>query len=311
MSERARKADSLLRELGWATAHRTPIAGDMSSRRYARLRCNYESAVLMDADTDQTAFMQMTVWLGEAGLSVPRIIGADPEAGLILLEDLGRMSLKDLLESDPALEKPLFRDCIELLLRIRKQDPPPLHCPTASELVEWTTLADEHYPGTESTRLAAFRAILQDALKEALSLTTSVSLRDFHAENIMWLPERRGIRRLGLLDYQDAFLTHPVYDLVSLLTDARRFVSAELREEMIGIYVARSGDEAVPFNRAFAAFSAQRNLRILGIFARAGRHLSLLPNVYRYFSEALDHEMFSHVRNEVLNAVPFPGDMPS
>ena len=122
----------------------------------------------------------------------------------------------------------------------------------------------------------------------------------------MWLPERQGIRRHGLLDYQDAILTHPVYDLVSLLTDARRFVSPELREEMIATYIARSGDDADAFRRAFSAFSAQRNLRILGIFARAGRHMSLLPNVFQYFSEALDHEMFSRVRDSVRHAVPEP-----
>lgn len=311
MSERIQQIDRFLRGIGWADAQMNPIAGDMSPRRYMRLSHDDRTAVLMDADTDQTAFVRMTVWLGQAGISVPEIIGAEPETGLLLLEDLGQISLKRLLKSGRGSENPLFRDCIDLLLHIRRQSPPSLPCPSASELVGWTTLADDHYIGIESTKLTEFRTVLLGALQDALSVDASVSLRDFHAENIMWLPHRTGIRRLGLLDYQDAFLTHPVYDLVSLLTDARRFVSADLRDEMIEIYVDRSGDELAPFRRAFSAFSAQRNLRILGIFARAGRYKAQLPIVYRYFVDALDHEMFRHVRRDVLTAVPAPGDVPT
>jgi aminoglycoside/choline kinase family phosphotransferase len=306
MHNRTGQVGSFLGQVGWFDAERRPIAGDMSSRRYTRLSKDGRSAVLMDAETDQTAFVKMTIWLADTGLSVPRIIGAKAEQGLILLEDLGSVSLKQVLDDDPAAERTLFEECIDLLMHIRTHGAPELPCPTATELVEWTRLADDHYPGLNAPALTGFRAILKDALEEATSQEASVSLRDFHAENIMWMPGRQGIRRFGLLDYQDAFLTHPVYDVVSLLTDARRFISTDLRDEMIDRYIALSGENSDAFRRAFASFAAQRNLRILGIFTRAGRHLELLPNVYRYFCDAIDHELFSSVRDTVRDAVPAP-----
>lgn len=306
MSEHGEKIQAFLASMGWADADRSPIAGDMSSRRYTRLIDGERSAILMDADADQTDFLRMTVWLGDLGLSVPQVIGASSDRSLILLEDLGRTSLKALLDKQPSLEKPILSDCIDLLLHIRTAEFPALSRPAPAELVDWTRLADEYYPGIDSDGLTAFRGILKDVLDEAVSREVSVSLRDFHAENIMWLTDRHGFRRMGLLDYQDAFLTHPAYDLVSLLTDARRRVSPHLREEMIELYVQRSGDGSESIRQAFAAFAAQRNLRILGVFARAGRHMALLPNVYRYFAESLDHAIFSGVRESVLTAVPAP-----
>lgn len=306
MLERADQIDGFLEAMGWNNATRTMVAGDMSARKYTRLSLDGKAAILMDADSSQASFVKMTIWLGALGLSVPRIVGAKAEEGLLLLEDLGETSLKAVCLSTPELEKPLFRDCIDVLLRIRKGDPPALPCPSAKELVDWTRLADDHYPGIETNALFGFRAVLQDALEDALFREPSVSLRDFHTENIMWLPKRQGCRRYGLLDYQDAFLTHPVYDLVSLLTDARKYVPADLREDMILAYLERSGDNAEGFQKAFAAFSAQRNLRILGIFSRAGKHVSLLPNVYNYFVDALQHPMFDSVRTNVLDAVKPP-----
>lgn len=162
--------------------------------------------------------------------------------------------------------------------------------------------------------LAGFREVLLKLLEDALSGGPTVSLRDFHADNLMWLPDRKGIQRFGLLDYQDAFLTHPAYDLVSFLTDARFDVPKALREATIQTYLDRSGDPAEPFHRAFAAMSAQRNLRILGIFAHGaasgrGHHLDKLPRVHGYFAEALEHPAFDAVRMETLAALPDPNDV--
>ena len=135
-----------------------------------------------------------------------------------------------------------------------------------------------------------------------LRAPATVSLRDFHADNIIWLPERTNARKPGLLDYQDAFLTHPAYDLMSLLTDARTDVAPSLRREMIAVYAYRTGDSVEALTEAFSAFGAQRNLRILGIFARAARrdgktqHLKALPRVYGYLSECCSHPSLAPFR---------------
>ena len=306
MTDLGQNATAFLRAAGWANASIVSIAGDMSPRRYFRVEDGKSTAVLMVANTPMHAFVQMTDWLLAAKLSAPKILHSEAENGLLLLEDFGSRSMKSILRSEPEKASEIFGDCISLLLRIRATEPPELPSPDASELVEWTRLADAHYPGLVPGRLKMFREVLFDLLKNASTVPSCVSLRDFHTENMMWLPDRTGHRRLGLLDYQDAILAHPAYDLMSLLTDARTWIPETLREDVIARYLRRSGDNDADFRTAFAALSAQRNLRILGIFSRARQHLEYLPNTYRYFVEALGHPAFDAVRDDVLSGLPQP-----
>ncbi len=304
MSDRHTQIEDFVSDAGWSAAERQPVSGDMSSRRYLRLSDAGATAILMDADAPMTAFVRMTRWLTKQGLTAPDILAADPDSGLILLEDFGNTSLKSILTGTPDLETELFEDCITILLTIRAAQPPELDQPDAVGLVEWTTLTDAHYPGISPKALHPLRERLCAVLSELLAEKATVSLRDFHSENMMWLPERHGHLRLGLLDYQDAFLTHPAYDLMSLLTDARTWISKELRTRVFDRYIERSGDDHTDFARAFAALSIQRNLRILGIFTRANRHLSAIPNTRRYLAEALEHPDFADLRDAALAALP-------
>ena len=306
MADLGDDAIAFLRSAGWECASIASIAGDMSSRRYFRVDNGTSSAVLMVAETSMRNFARMTEWLSAVGLSVPAILHNEADKGLLLLEDFGSQSVKSILVEEPDKASEIFDDCVSLLLKVRAAVPPDLSNPEAAELVEWTRLADGYYPGLVPDRLDEFREVLATLLEDALVGPRSVSLRDFHTENMMWLPDRTGYRRLGLLDYQDAMLTHPAYDLMSLLTDARTWIPETLRAEVIANYLHRSGDDEDSFHAAFAAFSAQRNLRILGVFTRAGRHFEHLPNTYRHFVEALEHPAFDAVRDDVLSALPAP-----
>lgn len=307
-------ATSFLKSQCWAGARIQPIASDLSQRSYFRLSRNGETEILMDAGNDRASvprFLKMTAWLRQAGLSAPEILGADVDNALLLLEDLGPVPASERM-SDPNAQAEVLDACIEILLAIRSAPPPPLHCPGAERFCEWTRVADEHYPGADSGALDEFRVVLKDILSSLLADGCTVSLRDFHAENLMPLPHRKGAARLGVLDYQDAFLTHPVYDLVSLLTDARVEVPPALRARFIERYASSSGDGLAALRTAFAAFSAQRNLRILGIFHRAARdlgkshHLPKVPRVYRYLMEATEHEVFRDVRGILCAGLPAP-----
>lgn len=310
MSGRERDIRAFLAAAGWETANRVALAGDLSARRYDRLTRDGDTAILMDADpahdVSTPAFCAMTRWLRSAGLSAPDILAADPENGLLLLEDLGDSRVSGLPPRERAAVYPLI---IDLLLHLRQQKPPALARPDPSMLIEMTRLADQHYPGLDSDALVPFRALLETVFEDLLTDPTCVSLRDFHADNLMWLPDRTGLARLGLLDYQDAFITHPVYDLVSLLTDARTDIAPAFRQEMTALYAQRSGDHPVRLSLAFAAFALQRNLRILGIFTRSAAqgkpaHLPKLPRVRGYIAEALDHPAFAQMKNHVLAAIP-------
>ena len=272
----------------------------------------------MDAGDDiasTEAFRDMTGWLLQQNLSVPRVLAARPDKGLLLLEDLGSQSVGTLL-SDKAKTAEIYEACIQILLLIRNAAAPVLTCPTAREFCEWTKLADQYYPGADTQLLDAFRRGLETILADCLIKPPTVSLRDFHVDNMMWLPDRTGIRRVGLLDYQDAILTHPVYDLVSLLTDARTDVPRQVRQQLVQRYSEVSGDDFDALSLAFAAFSVQRNLRILGIFHRSAvvdgkvHHLPKVPRVYGYLSEALEHPAFDDLGQLLRAALPPPDANP-
>lgn len=272
----------------------------------------------MDAPTERDgttpAFVAMTRWLREAHLSAPDILAADPGGGLLLLEDLGDDKVADIVAANPDARGAIYDGIIDLLILLRTRKAPSLSAPDAQTLVSMTKLAEEFYPGIASQTLKPFYAVLETVLEKLLSEPLTVSLRDFHADNLMWLPDRSGLARLGLLDYQDAFVTHPVYDLVSLLTDARTPIDSGFRQSMIDEYALRATDDPDRLRLAFATFSAQRNLRILGIFCRGARlnghsaHIPKLPRVHGYFAEALSHPVFSDVAVATLSAVPEPSD---
>jgi aminoglycoside/choline kinase family phosphotransferase len=119
-----------------------------------------------------------------------------------------------------------------------------------------------------------------------------VVLRDYHAENIMLLG---ALHKQGLLDFQDALVGHPAYDLVSLLQDARRDVSPELEARMLAHY--GPVDEA-----AYALLGAQRNTKILGIFTRLWkrdgkpRYLAFQPRMWTYLERDLAHPALGPVK---------------
>lgn len=316
MTDRAERVRAFLDRAGWGAATPVPLAGDLSGRRYMRLTgADGATAILMDAPPDRDAstpaFVKMTGWLRDAQLSAPQILAADAPAGLVLLEDLGDRKVSDVVSDTPSERESIYAAIIDLLILLRARAAPDLARPDAGELVRMTALAEQHYPGLDAARLAPFLHMLETILADLLTDPSSVSLRDFHADNLMWLPDRPGLARLGLLDYQDAFITHPVYDLVSLLTDARTQIDQDFRTRMIRDYARKTADDPDRLALAFAAFSAQRNLRILGIFCRAARagnpaHVGKLPRVHGYLTEALGHPAFSGVAEAALAAIPVP-----
>jgi len=136
--------------------------------------------------------------------------------------------------------------------------------------------------------------------------------RDYHAENLLWLPKRTGHARVGLLDFQDAALGHRAYDLVSLLQDARRDVPITLEDTMIRHYISQTGLESDAFKTAYAVWGAQRNLRILGVFARLclrdgkAHYVDLIPRVWGLLQRDLGHPELSNVKRIIDAHVPAP-----
>ena len=269
-------APDFLARHGWGDAQILPLAGDASFRRYFRIHAGERRAVLMDAPPpheDPRPFVRIAGWLQEIGLAAPRVLAADLEQGLLLLDDLGDARMRETLDAEPAIERDLYETAVDVLVHLHAQPPMPDLPPHG--LDEWLTelrlFPDWYVPAVGLDPIdveawdAAWREVLAPIANDGLGPVTV--LRDYHAENVMLLDGRGGIERFGLLDFQDALAGHPAYDLVSVLEDARRDVPPELERDMIDRYKEKAAaDER--FEPAYWALAAQRNTRILGVFCR-------------------------------------------
>ncbi len=311
--------DAFLAGTAWAGAARTPLAGDASARRYERLSQGGASAVLMiappETGEDVRPFLRIARHLSSAGFSAPAILAEDPALGLLLIEDLGDDLFARLAAADPKVEARLYEAAVELLASLHRTAPPEgLAAMTPRGLAEATDLAGIWYAGLgEGTADPDTTLRLEDALTDLPGLASVLVLRDFHAENLLWLPARQGPARVGLLDFQDALLGHPAYDLISLLADARRDLSHGLAEAMTRRYLDLTGTDAAPFTRAAALLTVQRNLRILGIFARLSLrdgkpgYLAHVPRVWRHLTRALDRPGLEPLATRIRATMPEPG----
>ncbi len=330
MSERDDQIVRFLASAGWAGAVRRPLAGDASFRHYERLSRSGGSAVLMDAPPpkeDVRPFLAIARHLSRLGYSAPVIKAADEVAGFVLLEDLGDdLYTRVLAGPDGArLEPELYAAAIDLLADLHtRQAPEGLARYDEPRLLTETELFLDWYVPRRFGRMVepaereAYRAAWREVLPFAWRAPAALALRDYHADNLIWLPTRggttpdpQGICRVGLLDFQDAIVAPMPYDLVSLLEDARRDVPAPLVETMIARYLAARPelDETI-FRTAYAVLGAQRNVRILGIFSRLcvrdgkARYLGFLPRVWALVEHDLSHPALAPVARWFARAVP-------
>ncbi|PTV95254.1 hypothetical protein C8J27_105200 [Rhodobacter aestuarii] len=299
---------AFLTRSGWGVTARAALAGDASARLYERLTHGAETAVLMIAPPgDEFArFCRIDAWLLEQGFSAPRILAADPDLGLMLLEDFGDDLLARLLTRHPEREASYYAAITDFLLDLHRR-PAPAFLPALDGpgLGDLAAILPEWYPLRDSRAAQDIAPLITQLYAEIEPILPVLSLRDFHAENVIWLPQRAGAAQLGLLDFQDAVATHPAYDLVSALQDARRDVPAAIEATEVARYAAARGFDGDSFRQSYALLGAQRALRILGIFARlclvAGKpgYLPLMPRVWANLQRNLAHEALVPLRQAV------------
>ena len=265
-------APAFLERHGWGSARIAPLAGDASFRRYFRVHRPQGTAVLMDAPPeleDSRPFLAVGKHLDSLGFSAPQPLAADLDAGLILLEDFGDDRVGPFLARYAADERAVYETAVDILAALHDHPPGDVARYTEAELLREARLFPDWYlPAVGVTEAPGYDAAWQALWPDVLASAPVLTLRDYHADNLMLL-DRPGIRGLGLLDYQDALAGHPAYDLVSLLQDVRRAVSPGLEAAMLARYLAaRPGIDPVAFNRAYDILGAQRNIKILGVFTR-------------------------------------------
>jgi N-acetylmuramate 1-kinase len=334
-TERILTIRRFLERSDFGRADRRRIQGDASTRSYERLTRDGATYVLMNSPKradgppvrngksysaiahlaeSVTPFVAMTQALRRHGLSAPAIFAADREAGLLVIEDLGDELV---VAGDPSAPiQARYETATDLLAELHSEQLPtvvpvepgieyrlPLYDLDAF-LIEVELLLDWYLPKLDvklaDAKREGYRALWREALLPVIGGAHTWVLRDYHSPNLLWLPEREGTSRIGLLDFQDAVIGPAAFDIASLLQDARVDVSEQLEIALLSRYTRarRSADaafDAPGLARAYATLAAQRASKILGIFARLERrdhkpqYLRHLPRVWTYLQRSLAH----------------------
>jgi N-acetylmuramate 1-kinase len=315
MSDRTAQINAFLAQTGHQDWARQLIAADASQRRYLRLTNGAQSVIVMDAPPASgeqlDPFIKIATVLTQAGLTAPHILAQDRAQGLLLLSDLGRTDLARALDDQPDQREMLYAASIDALVHVSRIAPPNDLARLTPELAgQMVAITGEFYAQTPIPDLtAAMTATMAAYAAEPDTL----ALRDFHAENLIWRPDQTGLDRIGLLDFQDAFVAPLGYDLASLLRDARRHVPHDICTAMIARFSAAT-DARPDFDAQLACLGAQRNLRILGVFARLAmisgktRYLAMLPRVWDHLQTDLRHPALASLRQAVADCLRAPDD---
>ncbi|MGB1234734.1 MAG: aminoglycoside phosphotransferase family protein [Planktomarina sp.] len=302
--QRTADIDAFLASTGLDIETHQVIAGDASNRRYFRVfMADGTTAILMDAPPekgeDTAPFLQIADHLSDCGLSAPKTFAKDTDKGLLLIEDFGDTLFDRHVLNHPNDEEKIYLQAWSALKRISITPAPDLPPYDSADMADKAGLiADWYDPNLNRNTVVT---AMQQALGALDWSHMTLALRDFHAQNLIWLPDRKGAAQVGLLDFQDAQPGHILYDLVSLIYDARREVSPGVQNTLLK--AAKSDTDLPDFDAAIATLLAQRSLRILGVFARLwlrdGKpsYLKLIPRVYGQLEIALIHPALTDVAN--------------
>ncbi|UAL10463.1 N-acetylmuramate/N-acetylglucosamine kinase AmgK [Caulobacter segnis] len=273
-----------------------------------RLALGYNAAARLAAGS-VAAFVATADYLRRRGLSAPRIFAYDVAQGLAVLEDLGD-GLYATLIAEGQDERPLYEAAVDLQVALHAETPPDV---LAVDDVRWPLLTYDKLalkhatdtflewwpqfagiPAFSPEAVAAWDALWAPVWVRGEAGASVFTHRDYHAQNLLWLPEREGVARVGLLDFQDALRAHPAWDLTHLLQDARRDVSPDLETAMLDRYLAaRPGANREAFVADYRALAASNAARILGrVFARQAllgrrQYEAYMPRTWRYLERNL------------------------
>jgi tRNA threonylcarbamoyl adenosine modification protein YjeE len=335
-SERVRRArglTQLIESAGFARATRNMIQGDASSRSYERLQLGEKSAIAINAVPPKhgpairmgktyrqlarlsdhvDSFIAISHGLIDQGLSAPEIYAADVADDLLIVEDFGTEGIVG--PQGPIFER--YQVAVEALVRLHTTDLPSeiqigsdysyplLNFSLEPMLVEVELFLDWYMAQRLGVRVTTpMRTDFLSAWRPLEAITQSArtwTLRDYHSPNLFWLPHRVGVRRIGIIDFQDAVMGHPAYDLASLLQDARQVISEEFEMRLFEHYIrlrmaADPHFDLSSFAEAYAVLAAQRVTKILGIFVRLekrdgkAQYLKHLPQLRTYLKRDLAH----------------------
>ena len=269
------------------------IAGDASFRSYYRVLSGDGSYVLMFAPVgyeNPQPFIKIANFLTEHNFFAPKIFAYQEQEGFLLLQDFGDISFNKALQQDVSLEFALYQKACLVLIDLQKLTTLPSinnynHQVLLQEawlFIDWYLLWQKK-PATLAQK-AFYKNELLKLFDKLNKQQQCLVLRDYHVDNLMLIGKQNS-PEVGLLDFQDALIGSVAYDLVSLLEDARRDVGEQNKADLYQYFLQESGYHQASFDVDYQVLSLQRNLKILGIFARLAlrdgknQYLKFIPRV--------------------------------
>jgi aminoglycoside/choline kinase family phosphotransferase len=289
------------------------VAGDASFRSYYRIYSGEDVYILMFAPPpheDIKPFEKIDKFLIENNFSAPKIHARDEKIGFLLLEDFGDDTYSRVLAKDNSSELEIYTKALDVLLELHEIKPPQdvknyNHATLFREVmlfVDWYLKLKNQLMSQQE--IAHFKFLWFQLFDLISTEGRALTLRDYHADNLMLLGERSSSQMVGLLDFQDALIGPGAYDVVSLLEDARRDLDTDNRQKLLQYYLDNSQIDKNNFQQDYEILSLQRNIKIVGIFARLSirdgksSYLNMIPRVVDFIESRLnsDQIIFSEIK---------------
>ncbi len=287
----------------------TALKNDASKRRYFKLNNYRKNVLLMDSSLEKKTisnFILISNWLIKKKFSAPSIYLKDKARGLLLLEDFGPTKFSIILKKNKNKKLYYYKKAIDTLIDLSKQKPPnflkPYDKKTYIRELNLFLVWHLNYKNNNK-RINEWNAIWKCLLKKIDKSSTSIVLRDYHIDNIFYLAKRKKIKNIGLIDYQDALIGHPSYDLVSLLQDVRTFISQKDREYLYNYYLSKRKYNLKEFRQTYLILGTQRLIKIIGIFKRLylqennKTYMKFLPRTFKLLLENLQDPILSDLKD--------------
>ena len=312
MVSRINQINNFLKNNQIETKNLIPIKNDASFRKYFRV----DKKILMDADPhlgeDVGSFININHVLREFKLNVPEIFTIDKENGFLLLEDLGENIFSQILNSEN--EEQLYKQAIDVLVEIYKKDLNKFSNFTFLEKYSVEKLQDESQLFIEwylkkyleinitDTDIKDFKDIINKIFNNLDTKFEKLVLRDYHVDNLILQKSKLGLKKVGILDFQDAVLGSSSYDLISIIDDVRRPISKDLKNILIKYFIDLTGYDSNQLEKELAFYSVQRNLKILGIFSRLNlrdnksKYMGYNDNAWKYIESNLNNPIMSDLK---------------
>jgi len=254
-------------------------------------------------------FINIAEHLLQNSILAPKIYFHDKDLGLMFLEDFGNTTVNSYIKKNRNNSFDIYKKITDLLIEIQKIEPAPFLDDYSNEILlnELNVFCNYYYlyakkSEMEKSRkndfLSHFSEILLENNKKTqdLGLKKSIALRDFHVDNLMYIENYNHLsnKSIGVLDFQDALIGNQIYDVVSLLDDARNYVDDELSSRIKDYYIRNTEIDSGYFFETYNILALQRNLRILGVFARKfilennDSYLSMIPIMLEYIRRNIE-----------------------